>query len=96
MASSSKQQKYDFNDPNQRFHITAELANTLQGRIYASTDRSNNKFTVIKETWKQLVETGKSRDGCPVPENFFEEKRILTELSNDPNRHPSIYIYFFI
>jgi len=52
------------------------LANTLQGRIYLAQDRTGkNTWVVVKETWRELVKQGKSRDGHKVPENFDREKK---------------------
>eukprot|EP01084_Bolivina_argentea_P083755 151630_1 len=65
-----------------RFDLKRQLADTLQGRIYSAIDKKTGEFVVVKETWKQLVKLGKSRDGHTVPENFEEEKKILKYLSS--------------
>jgi len=66
-----------------RFKMTKVLANTLQGRIYLAQDKAEkDRWTVVKETWKELVKQGKSRDGHKVPENFEREKSIQLYLSN--------------
>eukprot|EP01084_Bolivina_argentea_P013853 25952_1 len=70
-----------------RFELKRQLADTLQGRIYSAIDRNVGNHVVVKETWKQLVAMGKSRDGHTVPENFVEEKRILTYLSAQKDAH---------
>ena len=94
-GGGTEQKGADYNDPNQRFHITAEIAATLQGRIYAATDLKTGDYTVIKETWKQLVKNGISRDGTPVPEDFFEETRILNKLSIHPTKHLRMFFFIF-
>jgi len=71
-----------------RFELKGHLSPTLQGRLYSAVDRNTGKLVVVKETWKQLVRLGKSRDGHTVPENFEEEKRILTYLSSQKDAHP--------
>eukprot|EP01083_Nonionella_stella_P070867 189890_1 len=70
-----------------RFELKRQLADTLQGRIYSAIDRNTGEYCVVKETWKQLVKLGKSRDGHSVPENFEEEKRILKMLSSQKDAH---------
>jgi len=64
-----------------RFRIDRELADTLQGRIYAGVDRMTNKPAVIKEAWRQLVSSGYSRKGHRVPEDFISERRMIMRLS---------------
>jgi len=71
-----------------RFELKRQLADTLQGRIYSAIDRNDGKWVVVKETWKQLVKLGKSRDNHTVPENFEEEKRIMKYLSQFKDAHP--------
>ena len=70
-----------------RFELKGQMSKTLQGRLYSAIARNNGKFVVVKETWKQLVKLGKSRDGHTVPENFEEEKRILKFLSSQKDAH---------
>jgi len=70
-----------------RFELKRQLADTLQGRIYSAIDKQTNEWVVVKETWKQLVRLGKSRDGHAVPENFDEEKRIMKYLSMQKDAH---------
>jgi len=71
-----------------RFELKRQLADTLQGRIYSAIDKTDGKWVVVKETWKQLVKLGKSRDNHTVPENFEEEKRIMKYLSSFKDAHP--------
>ena len=69
-----------------RFQSRRKLADTLQGHIYLAIDlQHNNRKVVIKETYKTLVESGKSRDGHVVHEDFHNETRILTYLSRQPD-----------
>jgi len=71
-----------------RFDLKRQLADTLQGRIYSAIDRNNGQWVVVKETWKQLVKLGKSRDNHTVPENFEMEKAIMKYLSGMKDAHP--------
>jgi len=64
-----------------RFSIERELADTLQGRIYAGTDRITGKQVVIKEAWRQLVHSGRSRKGLNVPEDFLKERSLIMTLT---------------
>lgn len=80
--------KSDYSDPSKRFDITGVLVPTVQGRICAANDLKTGKYAVIKETWKKLIESGLSRDGKPVPENLYDETKILSKLSALPDRHP--------
>eukprot|EP01084_Bolivina_argentea_P080246 145401_1 len=73
-----------------RFRIEREIADTLQGRIYAGTDLMTNKQCVIKEAWQQLVHTGRSRKGHRVPENFLHEREMVMLLSKAPDSHSGI------
>eukprot|EP01084_Bolivina_argentea_P228786 386325_1 len=69
-----------------RFKCGAKLADTLQGHIYLARDLQCNSIqVVVKETYKTLVDTGKSRDGHVVHEDFHNETRILTYLSRQPD-----------
>ena len=68
-----------------RFRIDRELADTLQGRIYQGLDRVTNQRTVIKEAWKQLVQSGYSRKGHRVPEDYLSERHMIMELSQLPD-----------
>mmetsp|Transcript_50876 Transcript_50876/g.45662 ORF Transcript_50876/g.45662 Transcript_50876/m.45662 type:complete len:514 (-) Transcript_50876:102-1643(-) len=70
-----------------RFELKRQLADTLQGRIYSAIDKNTGEWVVVKETWKQLVKLGKSRDGHSVPEDFESEKRILKYLSSQKDAH---------
>eukprot|EP01084_Bolivina_argentea_P107035 191413_1 len=68
-----------------RFHIKRQIADTLQGRIYSAIDLLTNQPVVIKEAWRSLVHSGRSRSGHRVPENFLKEREMgmyLTDLSN--------------
>eukprot|EP01084_Bolivina_argentea_P147091 257398_1 len=65
-----------------RFRIEREIANTLQGRVYAGTDLLTNKKVVIKEAWRQLVHRGISRKGNPVAEDFLKERKLIMELTS--------------
>ncbi|ETO25813.1 calcium-dependent protein kinase [Reticulomyxa filosa] len=66
-----------------RFRFIKVLANTLQGRIYLVQDKKGEyPWVVVKETWKELVKQGKSREGHKVPENFENEKKVQLFLSN--------------
>eukprot|EP01083_Nonionella_stella_P082850 228829_1 len=65
-----------------RFRIEREIADTLQGRIYAGTDLLTNQPVVIKEAWRQLVHSGRSRKGHRVPENFLKERELVMSLTN--------------
>jgi len=70
-----------------RFKLTKVLANTLQGRIYLAQDKTGQyQWTVVKETWRELVKQQKSRDGHRVPENFEREKKIQLYLSELPDQ----------
>ncbi len=71
-----------------RFSLKKVLADTLQGRIYLAKDRSNNEWTVVKETLKELFMMGKSLDVHRVPEDFENEKKIQTFLSTQKDAHP--------
>jgi len=71
-----------------RFQLKRHLADTLQGRIYGAVDRTHGNFVVVKETWKQLVGLKKSRDGHVVPEDFIEEKSVMTYLSTQKDCDP--------
>jgi len=66
----------------QRFELKRHLADTLQGRIYLGVDKTNGSLVVVKETWKQLVELFKSREGHRVAEDFVQEKKIMSYLSS--------------
>ena len=68
-----------------RFRIERELADTLQGRIYAGKDLITGKEVVIKEAWRQLVHSGRSRKGHRVPEDFVKERELIMTLTNLPN-----------
>jgi len=68
-----------------RFRIERELADTLQGRIYAGTDLLTGKQVVIKEAWRQLVHSGRSRKGHRVPEDFVKERQLILKLTNLQN-----------
>jgi len=70
-----------------RFRIDRELADTLQGRIYAGFDLVTKRPAVIKEAWKQLVSTGYSRKGHRVPEDFLSERNMIMTLSRMPDCH---------
>lgn len=39
----------------QRFELKRQLADTLQGRIYSATDRTNGEWVVVKETLSYFV-----------------------------------------
>jgi len=73
-----------------RFRFDKELSDTLQGRIYKGTDLITNQACVIKEAWIHLVQTGKTRKGHNVPENFVRERKMQMELSNYVDCHISI------
>ena len=73
-----------------RFRFEKELSDTLQGRIYKGTDLITNQACVIKEAWIHLVQTGKTRKGHNVPENFVRERKMQMELSNYVDCHISI------
>lgn len=75
-----------------RFRIERELADTLQGRIYAGTDLVTGKQVVIKEAWRQLVHSGRSRKGHRVPEDFVKERQLVMTLTNLPNCTEGIII----
>ena len=77
-------------DGEDRFDLKRQLADTLQGRIYSATDRNTTDYCVVKETWKQLVRMKRSRDGHKVPEDFENEKAIMSYLSNDSDPHPGM------
>jgi len=64
-----------------RFRIDREIADTLQGRIYAGIDLETNRPAVIKEAWRQLVHSGYSRKGHRVPEDFLSEREMVMRLS---------------
>jgi len=71
-----------------RFKLTKVLANTLQGRIYLAQDKTGKyPWAVVKETWRELVKQGKSRDGHKVPENFEREKSIQLFLSSQKEQN---------
>ena len=65
-----------------RFDLKRQLADTLQGRIYSAIDKKTGEWVVVKETWKQLVKLGKSRNGRDIHENFEDEKKNLKHLSS--------------
>jgi len=69
----------------QRFELKRHLANTLQGRIYIAIDKLNDSQVIVKETWKQLVRSSRSREGHRVLEDFHQEKEILNYLSSQPD-----------
>ena len=95
MPGGGKEQKgADYTDPNQRFHITAEIKPTLQGRIYAATDLKTGNYTIVKEVWKECVKNGISRDGTPINDDIFEETRILNKLSAEPTKHLRMFVLF--
>ena len=71
-----------------RFHLEREISDTLQGRVYAATDFVTNQPCIIKQAWRQLVLSGRSRKGYRVPEDFLEERRIIMELSTLSNVAP--------
>ena len=68
-----------------RFSIERELGDTLQGRMYAGTDRVTQKQVVIKEAWRNLVDSGVCRDGHRVGTDFIKERRLVMTLTNLPN-----------
>jgi serine/threonine protein kinase len=71
-----------------RFKFIKVLANTLQGRIYLSQDKTGKySWVAVKETWKHLVRQGISRNGTRVSENFSREKKIHLYLSNLPQQN---------
>jgi len=78
----------------QRFELKRHLADTLQGRIYLAIDKTNGMYVVVKETWKQLVQLGKSREGHRVPENFILEKEIMHYLSSQEDCNPGFVRIF--
>merc|ERR1719192_942334 len=80
-AANSQQEKPKQLHGAARFRIDRELADTLQGRIYAGIDLMTGKPAVIKEAWKQLVKSGYSRKGHRVPEDFLSERRMVMRLS---------------
>eukprot|EP01084_Bolivina_argentea_P317649 550778_1 len=65
-----------------RFRIEREIADTLQGRVYAGTDLLTNNRVVIKEAWRQLVHSGRSRKGHRVPEDFLKERKLIMTLKS--------------
>eukprot|EP01084_Bolivina_argentea_P238879 401363_1 len=70
----------------ERFQLKRKLADTLQGHIYLAYDLQNkHEKVVVKETYKGLVDAGKSRDGHIVHEDFHNEIRLLTYLSKQPD-----------
>jgi serine/threonine protein kinase len=87
--SNNKHSKPKPKSGKKRFSFKKVLADTLQGRIYLALDKNhkgdNDQWCVVKETWKELVKSGKSRDGHNVPEDFDKEKRLQNYLSNLPN-----------
>jgi len=74
----------------QRFELKRHLADTLQGRIYLGVDKTNGSLVVVKETWKQLVELFKSREGHRVAEDFVQEKKIMYYLSSQEDCNSGI------
>ncbi|ETN99068.1 Protein kinase domain containing protein, partial [Reticulomyxa filosa] len=71
-----------------RFKLAKVLANTLQGRVYLAQDKTGEyPWAVVKETWRELVKQGKSRDGHKVPENFEREKKIQLYLSTQKEQN---------
>eukprot|EP00483_Globobulimina_turgida_P000044 UN00044 len=73
-----------------RFRIEREIADTLQGRIYAGTDLLTQKAVVIKEAWRQLVHSGRSRKGHRVPEDFLKERKLIMSLTSLPDCTPGL------
>eukprot|EP01083_Nonionella_stella_P162134 531975_1 len=65
-----------------RFRFVRELAVTLQGRIYLVTDVITKEKCVVKEAWKKLVHSGRSRTNCRVAEDFLAERTMLLSLSS--------------
>src|SRR4051794_12470028 len=86
-------------DPNlrgeQRFELVRHLADTLQGRIYGSIDKTNGNYVVVKETWMQLVKLKKSREGHRVPEDFLQEVNIMSYLSSQSDCNPGKHVLHF-
>ena len=76
-----------------RFRFERELADTLQGRIYSGTDLITNKPCVIKEAWRQLVHSGRSRKNHRVPEDFLRERRLMMELTNRADSTPGTHMH---
>ena len=72
-----------------RFRIVREIGNTLQGRVYAAIDlAANQKPCIVKEAWRQLVHSKRSRSGYAVPEDFLKERALIMELTNLPHVAP--------
>ena len=71
-----------------RFKFVRELAQTLQGRVYAATDLATNQPCIVKEAWRQLVHSGRSRNNHAVPEDFLKERALIMEFTNQPHVTP--------
>ena len=83
-------------DPSKRFSKREIICQSQQGRIYAANDLQTGEYAVIKESWKQLVEKKITRDAKSTMEDFFEEIRILTKLSEMPECHPSMFTFLYV
>lgn len=73
-----------------RYEMNRIITKTLQGRLYKGRDRIDDKPVGVKEAFKVLIASGRSRDGSPVSEHFPTETRIHAQISSHADLPRSI------
>ena len=68
------------------------LKETMQGSVYEAIDSQTGRTVIIKRAWKQLIISGKKKNGQAIPENIYYEAQILKNISKPKNAQSGVYV----